>query len=259
MGNIKNKKFAKLIAGAALLTTIGIFGTACSSKNSTTSTPKFETVLNLMRNENNMPVHVEAGEYQLYITEQFVNDIKSLTNETKKSAVDGIKKAVEEFNTYSSNIKFSLAAEDESYVNFGAYPATKASNAISVYIERDKEGDASRSDIKCDQNGKIIESSVTFNREYLFGTWVSYNDLELLNQPENTYARTIAEHQLMHLIGFEDTKGPNRSNTITRYDLSKQTKEFTDYDKWTIAQYNYEFANGAKPEAYNNSVDELGM
>ena len=204
----------------------------------------------LKRTTDDYPYHLNGGTYQLYLTEQFNQQISSLTEATQYRAIDGIKTGVDEFNQISSNLKFVLNNFDNRHTAHGIQYAEQSTNSVSITMDRHEDGDPVTFDYIVDSNGLISMQAIEFNSKYMFSAHDYYQDFDEMNAPKNSYARTITEYVLLKLIGFDNQKGQKRGQTIMRDDFVS-TREYTpDYDVWCITQYNYEFANGLKPSDY---------
>ena len=270
MKKIKSKKkISKILIpafiGTIVLGTIGIGGAIYATEKNRGSG------LNLETTSLGLPVHLKAGEYNLVATKEFVDKIDSLQQQQRAQAyMDNIKFAISQFNEQSQNIKFNFFAVNEKLSRYGVRQNAKTDNIITFNLMSDSKSDLVYDVAKnCSWNGLIENAEITLNFSKAVDFWDYYGDKAKFYSSDNSVLVTITEKALMKTIGFVDEVGENKNNTITRVNIAKDIKSYTNYDKWAIAQYNHAFTGAPEPSHQKletktanyalDGIEEFGM
>lgn len=201
----------------------------------------------LERTKDGFPHHRNAGTYQIFLTDdsaRYLNDHKDKRERVLNSLVAGIG----EFNSYSPNIKFKLNYKDDSFEAYGVHQAVLESNAIPLnFVFVLKEQFVVTNEVI--EDGLITSSRIDLDWG-IYDRWLTTIPAEELDQPTNIRGFTYIQISLLKTLGYKtETSGYRHRTVMCReyYEVRRLTK---DYDAWSIAMYNYQFANGPKVDAY---------
>ena len=189
--------------------------------------------------------HLREGTHKVVLTHNFYNYMSyETTEEQQDMVIDAIKTAYDNLNSYSSNLKFELCTESQYLVekyDLPRVPSVNKDTQIPLYITQDKIDNTdeilANTEYKIDRdNGRLMRQSVTFRKEYLFGTWSNYGK-DGNYDIKDTFAYYITAHESMHLMGFDHID----KDSIMHTSIDYKYRDFTKFDKKLIAKYNEKF------------------
>lgn len=242
-----------------------LFCGACSSSDDSTSSGStsqgphiIETNLKLKRTSEGAPYHLNEGTYKLVLGSTITDFVKDLPNEqAKQRFVNAFNYAVNTFNDLSEKIKFTASAGDEALVSYGLTYSTLDASSFGVSMVNNFEGSTTSNpidstiELSTNQDGLITNGSAVVNRSYLFNQWDNWIEEDGdWQDPIYSQCNTIMLRVMLYLLGFEKVTGPRQTYSIRRANYHKQTHLLTEFDKWSIKQYNHDFAGGPAVDPY---------
>ena len=246
--NLKNISIGTLIGYAGLAVVYDQFGEVYS---------KMGEGLPLV----NKGAHLKEGNHNVVVSDQFVELLSLETpEETQQFAINGLKEACKNLSKNNSCLNFNLCSKSDEIAK--KYNISKVNtislNDIILYatdstIENQDTVLAKTSCIYSPINYEAINSNITIRKDCLTDVWNVYETLDETLNPYNAVIYTIAVHEMMHTMGFNHID--DKYSIMNSYVSIYSPKDFTEYDKKIIDQYNVQFY-GATPE-YKESTKQL--
>lgn len=201
----------------------------------------------LERTKDGFPHHRNAGTYQIFLTDDSARYLNG-QHYDRERVLNSLVTGIDEFNSYSSNIKFKLNYKDDSFEAYGVHQAVLESNVIPLNIVFAlKEQFVVTNEVIKD--GLITSSKIDLDLG-IDNRWLTTIPSEEIDKPTNIRGFTYIQISLLKTLGYKtETEGYRHRTIMCReyYEVRRLTK---DYDAWSIAMYNYQFANGPKVDAY---------
>ena len=208
--------------------------------------------------------HMKKGDHKVVISGQFYD---FLTYETPKEdqalAINGIKKACETLNEYTTNLNFDLCTTVDGLEEYGIRKIDSYSNKydIPLYLTTETLGDnkyvLASTDWDIDHFTRELKNeNITYKRDALFTVWQEYDTLEETLAPKNSFAYYITAHELMHAMGFAHVK--EKDSIMYPYISLTSPKDLTEKDIQNLTTYCTTFYGAEKtssPKQSSNKKD----
>ena len=196
--------------------------------------------------------HLKEGNHNFVITDQFYSYLKYESIDDQKLVMDSFKTAYDNLNYLNSKkIRFTLCTQNKEVSEKFDLPLVSSYSKYDVplYVyDGDIDNDPKTAGITKVQTEYMtcatIETSIIFKKSALLAVYKHWGmTKEQIYSVSNAYAYTICAHETMHAMGFAHRS----SNSILYPYVPSPYKDFTDYDKELLINYNKKFYN-AVPE-----------
>ena len=192
--------------------------------------------------------------WDIVLTNQFEQEFfKGTTKRERDFAINGLKKAVSDFNDMTSFFSYSLTAETDRFACYGIEKTKNKNSSIYFTIDELKNDDeAGLSSIGILIDGEIVSAEISYSKDIVFGKF-DERARDLYSASNSVFA-TVIEHELLHTLGFEDIfKVEQKNTTIMYYALNDNVRTYTKLDKKNVAKFERLIVN----KYFHTNEDEI--
>ena len=229
-----NKKAKKYIFGACAVG-VGVGGFIGTYKTAEyfATRPKYDLDdLPLIENNYGRKYFSENKNPNVVLTINFEDELKKGTKEEQQLVVNGLKYAIDQFNSLTNYYNYTLTAETDYFKKFGIEKNTSDNIIPFTLTDIEEAGILAQTHLDAKLNGEITNASIEFDKSNLYYIWASYKDDERTMQGDNSFFSTIVQHELAHTTGMVDIYDKNlRGETLMFYQLTYNTPTYTSYDR----------------------------
>ena len=195
--------------------------------------------------------HLKEGNHNFIITDQFYDSIKDEEKSDQNLIIDSFKQAYKTLNELNSEkIRFTLCTTSSDASREFNLPLISSYSKYDVplYVENGiidgnkLTSGATRYETEM-YTYYMKNESIIFKKGSLLGVYSVFVEPEEFYSYKNSYAYTICAHETMHVMGF---KHRDKDSILYPY-IPSPYRDFTDYDKKLLVEYNKTFYN-ALPE-----------